>query len=165
MFDLVFGAITFTACWRTCHSPTMYPVTKSSVYRGWEPKFWWDALGWEFEPRAGAISQFLQLFSLILKNGSFCKAVEINKQDLLYICCLVPCCQGKAGKLSENSLQNPLYKALCHVVSQVVCQSFPRPMYTLSNVPILSIKSSGMLRAFFSLYCLVKNTLSPKVFF
>ena len=25
--------------------------------------------------RGGAISQFLQLFSLILKNGSFCKAV------------------------------------------------------------------------------------------
>ena len=29
----------------------------------------------EFEPRAGSISQFLQLFSPILKNGSFCKAV------------------------------------------------------------------------------------------
>ena len=34
-------------------------------------------VGREFEPRAGAISQFLQLFSLILKNSSFCKAVVV----------------------------------------------------------------------------------------
>ena len=63
-------------------SATQYPVTKSSVYRGWEPKFWWDALSREFEPRAGAILQFLQLFSLILKNGSFCKAVPYLKEDI-----------------------------------------------------------------------------------
>ena len=35
-------------------------------------------LGREFEPRAGAIPQFLQMFSLILKNGSFCKAVPTS---------------------------------------------------------------------------------------
>ena len=58
-----------------------YPVTKSSVHRGWEPKFWWNALGREFEPRAGAISQFLQLLSRLLKNGSFCKAVVESQHE------------------------------------------------------------------------------------
>ena len=30
--------------------------------------------------------------------------------------CLPPCCQGKLGELSENSLQNLLYEAFCHLV-------------------------------------------------
>ena len=36
---------------------------------------------------------------------------------------------------------------------------------TQSSCQITRITLSAMLRAFFSLYCLVKNTLPPKVFF
>ena len=53
--------------WYLC----FYPVTKSSVHRGWEPKFWWNALGREFEPRAGTISQFYNSPPRLLKYGSF----------------------------------------------------------------------------------------------
>ena len=39
-------------------------------------------------------------------------------------CCLVPCCQGKLGELTKNSLQTLLYSSFCLLVHGVF--SFPR---------------------------------------
>ena len=58
----------------------VYPLPKSSVHREWEPKFWWDALGREFEPRAGTISQFYnsspQVFTYGANSNIWCPCLS-----------------------------------------------------------------------------------------
>ena len=46
-------------------------------------------------------------------------------------CCLVPCCQGKLGELTKNSLQTLLYSSFCLLVHGVF--SFPRRRKTVEE--------------------------------